>query len=109
MQFKTQAKQILKYLTTLYNNVKRTELHADFMSGYYTGCLKISDANYPAAIVPLTHYDLGDNDSNSHDHHGTPEERASAVQEGFDAGFVKKLPLKRAAALALTYVQAIKR
>jgi hypothetical protein len=68
------------------NTVKRLELHADFLAGYFAGLRKKENANFAAAIFAVTMHDLGDFNTNSKGHHGTPDERAESVQEGFKLG-----------------------
>ena len=86
---------------------RRIELHADFFSGYYTGLLKLADVLYPAALVPLTHYDLGDNDLQNKQHHGTPQERAAAVLAGFTCSYSDSKPLAEAQIRAMQYIRAL--
>ena len=62
---------------------KLVELHADFLSGYYIGLRKI---NYtPAQLVVLgrSWETIGDSSYTDPQHHGTPEERLGAVEQGY--------------------------
>lgn len=67
-------------------NVKRSELQADYLAGYFTGLRKRMRPAYPAAVAATAIYDLGDN-STGRDHHGTTQERGAAVVRGFEASF----------------------
>ena len=62
---------------------KLTELHADFLSGYYIG---IRNSNYSSRelySLGQTWETLGDSAYTSHEHHGTPDERLAAIEAGF--------------------------
>jgi hypothetical protein len=66
-------------------HVKRAELHADFMTGYFAGIRKKERPDFPAAVFALTQFTYGDTNYNEPDHHGTPDERGQAVVGGFQA------------------------
>ena len=64
---------------------KRTELHADFMAGWYLNLRgRYAWTNLSPALRLF--YELGDYQFNSPSHHGTPQERMSAAQAGFNSG-----------------------
>lgn len=65
------------------STVRRSELQADYFSGYFAGIRKLEKPNFPAAVFALTQYNFGDNMVEHKDHHGTPEERANAIIAGF--------------------------
>jgi hypothetical protein len=65
------------------NSVARIELHADFICGYFGGVQAGGQLDYPAAIHALNQFRSGENLDDPNLHHGTPEERANAVREGF--------------------------
>ncbi len=67
--------------------VKPVELHADFLAGYFAGMRRRQKADYPAAVVALTQYNIGDNEFQSPDHHGTSRERGDAVAAGFQVAY----------------------
>jgi hypothetical protein len=73
-------KKILEGQTT----VKRLELHADYLAGYYAGTWKLKKPDYPAAVFATTQFDWGDRRVDNPKHHGTPDERAAAVVRGFE-------------------------
>jgi hypothetical protein len=66
---------------------KRVELHADYLAGFYAGLRRRERRDFPAAVVALAQYNLGDDAINDPDHHGTPDERGRAVVEGYKASF----------------------
>ena len=86
------------------STVKRAELHADFLAGYYAGRRKLEKRDYPAAVFAATQHAFGDNQVNHPSHHGTPTERAAAIVEGFKAGYEQGRPLDDAIAAGMTYV-----
>jgi hypothetical protein len=67
--------------------VKRNELHADYLSGYYLGTLKRVNPNISLLFAGAMFRSLGDMSVNSRDHHGTPDERIMAAERGFTQGF----------------------
>lgn len=67
------------------STVKRLELHADFLAGVFAGIRKRERPEFPAAIVAMTQWSVGDHQTQSPQHHGTPKERGDAVAEGFSA------------------------
>jgi predicted metalloprotease len=70
--------------------VKRLELHADFLAGYFAGLRKLERSNFPAAEFAATQFSFGDKAFGSIDHHGTPNERGAAVVAGYQAAFRDK-------------------
>jgi hypothetical protein len=40
--------------------VKRLELHADHLAGYYAGFLKLKKPTYPTAVLATQKYSSGD-------------------------------------------------
>src|SRR5436190_9340278 len=68
-------------------SVKRLELHADFLAGYFAGRRKLERSDFPAAVFAKTQYNFGDDHYGSPTHHGTPKERGEAVVAGFSSGF----------------------
>ncbi len=63
--------------------MKKLELHADFLAGYFASLRKLEKPNFKAAVYADTQHKFGDFSTGSQDHHGTPEERASAIVQGF--------------------------
>lgn len=72
-----------KYLLKKQETVKRVELHADFISGYYLGKLKQRNDNISLWSAGHTFHRIGDFEYNNQNHHGTPKERVAAAEAGF--------------------------
>lgn len=88
--------------------VKRVELQADYLAGYYAGLRRRSNPNYPSAVFALTQFNHGDNRTTFEGHHGTPEERGQSVAKGFEASYQRRLPVAAAIEESTRYVMAIK-
>jgi predicted metalloprotease len=88
--------------------VKRLELHADFMAGYFAGRRKLESPDFPAAVFATTQYNEGDNAYGDPHHHGTSAERGQAVVAGFDTGFRAQQSFEQALETGLRYVQQIR-
>jgi hypothetical protein len=89
------------------DTVKRVELHADFLAGFYAGVRKIGKPDYPAAVFATTKYSKGDNFINNPNHHGRPEERASAIVRGFETAYRERRSLNDAIQIGIKYVSAL--
>jgi hypothetical protein len=87
--------------------VKRLELHADFLAGYFAGLRKLEMPEFPAAIFATTQYGFGDSNYGDPQHHGTSAERGQAVVAGFDAGYRARDSLVTALETGVRYVQQI--
>jgi hypothetical protein len=87
--------------------VKRLELHADFLAGYFAGNRKLEMPSFPAAVFAQTQFNFGDNSFGDPDHHGTREERGDAVVAGFEAAYQDRLQFMPAFERGLKYVQSI--
>jgi hypothetical protein len=104
---------ILQFKRGLYDKlvvgekVKRLELHADYLAGYFAGNHKLGSPSFPAAVFGTTLFALGDNDFTNPDHHGTQRERGDAVVAGFEAGYREKLPIDAALQKGVDYVQQV--
>jgi hypothetical protein len=84
--------------------VKRQELHADFLAGYFAGIRRMDRPEFPAAVFAVRAFALGDNEFNSRDHHGTSEMRAGAVVRGFDVAFRERRNLSEAVQIGANFV-----
>jgi hypothetical protein len=84
--------------------VKRAELHADYLAGYFAGHRKRERQTFPAAVFAMTQYTFGDNMVNSPQHHGTHEERGAAVVRGFEASYRNAHGLSDAIEQGIRYV-----
>jgi hypothetical protein len=87
--------------------VKRVELHADFLAGYFAGLRKKEKADYPAAVFAVSRYSGGDRNFSSRGHHGTPDERAAAVVRGFEIGHGARRGLGEVIQIGLKYVSRL--
>lgn len=84
--------------------VKRVELHADFLAGYYAGIRKLQKPDYPAAafaaglsnLKPSTPAVL---------QHGNADERARAIAFGFKTSYRDRRNMAEAAQIGLDYIR----
>lgn len=100
-QFRTGVDQ---HLLDGQSTVKRVELHADFLSGYFLGRRKIE---YPAMRLwsaGYTLYTIGDYAFNDRDHHGTPDERTKAAEAGFAHAVERRLAYHDAFSAGVQFV-----
>lgn len=86
--------------------VKRTELHADFLAGYYAGIRKLSKPDFPAAVFATTQEKVGDYAFTNRNHHGRPEERAAAIVRGFEVAYRERRELSEAIQIGISHVSA---
>jgi hypothetical protein len=86
-------------------NVKRSELHADYMAAYYLGLRKRENPNASFWKAGEKFRLIGDTVFSSKNHHGTPEERLAAAEAGFLVGFKQGVGAQVAFAFALDYVK----
>ncbi|CDN94046.1 MULTISPECIES: metalloprotease [Agrobacterium tumefaciens complex] len=87
--------------------VKRIELHADYLAGYFAGRRKLDNENFPAATIALAQFSVGDHAVDHPGHHGTPDERGNAVKAGFLASYHQRLAFKDALEAGVGYVQTL--
>ncbi len=67
-------------------NITLIELQADCMAGYYMGAMpNLTFDRQDIEEIAALAYQIGDYEFNNSQHHGTPEQRASAVIRGFQA------------------------
>jgi hypothetical protein len=64
--------------------VRRMELHADFLAGYYFA--RTGRTERSLVVFGRSLFSKGDYQFNDPNHHGRPEERVAAMQAGFAAG-----------------------
>jgi hypothetical protein len=84
--------------------VKRRELHADYLAGYYAGTVKLNNPRYPAVVFADSR-EGGLND-NRRDHHGTSKERADAIVRGFEVAYRERRKLLEAVEIGANYMAA---
>lgn len=101
LQFKLKLDKLLLDGQT---TVKRLELHADFLAGYFAGVRKWEKPSFNAAVVAMTQFKFGDPLVNDKDHHGTPEERGQAIVKGYQIGHDDRKPLLDAIPIGMKYV-----
>ncbi|WP_395819793.1 hypothetical protein [Devosia sp.] len=65
------------------STVRRLELHADYMAGYYLGRRKADEPRASLFHAGQSVWGSGDTNYNSPGHHGTPAERVAASEKGF--------------------------
>jgi hypothetical protein len=87
--------------------IKRFELHADFLAGYFAGIRKLEKSDFPAAIFPVKLHSLGKNDFNNPQHHGTPDERAAAAVQGFKVAYQERRDVTDALRSGIQYVSSL--
>lgn len=87
--------------------VKRIELQADFFAGYFAGIRKLERPTFPAAVFATTQFSFGDKRIDHPGHHGTHEERSSAIVKGFDAAYNQKRSLVEAIQIGTSYVRKL--
>jgi hypothetical protein len=87
--------------------VKRVELHADFLAGYFAGTRKLQKPDYPAAVIAAQKYAGGNFLVNDRLHHGTPDERANAVVRGFEVAYRERRRFAEAIQIGMNYVSVL--
>jgi len=87
--------------------VKRLELHADFLAGYFAGRRKLEMPEFPAAIFATTQYSFGDDNYGSVSHHGTSTERGEAVVAGFNSAYRARESFATALETGIRYAQQV--
>jgi hypothetical protein len=88
-------------------SVKRLELHADYLAGYYAGRRKLAKLDYPAAVFATQQYSAGDLQVNNPQHHGRPDERAAAIVRGFEVAYRERRDLPEALRTGIKYVATV--
>lgn len=103
-QFKTGIAQRLRAGQP---TVKRMELHADYLAGYFAGVRKLQRPSYPAAVFATTQHSIGDNRVDHPEHHGTPDERAGAVVRGYEVAYRERRGFADAVQIGINYVSTL--
>lgn len=86
------------------STVKRVELHADFLAGYYLGVRKRDNPQASFWSAGMRRWQSGDTEYRNIHHHGTPDERLAAAEAGFRLGFIEAKSAKEAFAAASAHV-----
>lgn len=84
--------------------VKRSELHADYLAGYYLGVRKRESPKVSLWKAGRLIWSIGDTAFDNEDHHGTPDERRLSAEAGFKLGFDQAPQFQTAFASATTYI-----
>jgi hypothetical protein len=82
----------------------RYELCADFICGFYGAHRQHASPSYPAAIQAVTQFSKGDNLPMGH---GTPDQRAKAVEAGFRLGKRNMIDGKKAVEAGHAYALSV--
>lgn len=83
-QFRRDA---IKVLNAGETTVRKSELHADYLTGCYLGWLKRNEPRLRVISAGRFMESIGDHAVNSKDHHGTPAERLTATEAGFELAY----------------------
>ena len=75
---------------------RRLELHADFLAGFYLGRRRFDYRPAQLRNVVQTFMQLGDTNFTEVEHHGTPLERAAALDAGFRMGRARDFQVSEA-------------
>lgn len=103
-QFRT---DYVKRLRRSSKTVEPQELHADFLAGYHLGLKRREGQAMDIGAFMDGAYLLGDHNSQSKQHHGTPPERRRAVRSGYRAGVEGDGPIAAVAERGFREVMAI--
>jgi hypothetical protein len=87
-------------LTAGQRTARAMELHADCLAGYYLGRDRTKENQLTAFARSL--FEKGDRNFNHRQHHGTPEERVRAMEQGY-AMAKRNLPLAEIAEAATRF------
>lgn len=87
--------------------VKRAELHADYLSGYYLGLRKRDNPGAKFRSAGMKRWQSGDMLIQNQHHHGTPEQRLAAAEAGFRLGYLRGAKPPAAFDAATKYVEAL--
>jgi hypothetical protein len=85
----------------------RTELHADYVCGYFAAHRVQNDPNYDALTQAVTQYEAGDGKYKAVSH-GTYKQRGDAVYAGFQLGYQGPQAPQVVAQKGVEYVQSLK-
>ncbi|MBY3216685.1 hypothetical protein HFO21_20375 [Rhizobium laguerreae] len=101
IQFKRGLREVL---LEQQSTVKRLELHADVLAGYYLGRRKAQTPSLSFLSAGEVFHRIGDTNFNSPGHHGTPDERANASQIGFTQGLNEASDLEQVIQIGINHV-----
>jgi hypothetical protein len=87
--------------------VRRIELHADYLAGWYLGVRKRQDPSVSLWASGDTFHRIGDYQFNNPNHHGTPEQRVASSERGFELGFGKQSDFSGAVEEGRRYIRSL--
>ncbi|MEZ5907940.1 MAG: metalloprotease [Hyphomicrobiaceae bacterium] len=89
------------------STVKRVELHADFLSGYFAGLRKRARPDFPAQVFVDWSRNVGDYQTHHRNHHGTPRQRAEAAVRGFETAYRDRLAFSEAVEKGIRWAETM--
>lgn len=87
--------------------VRRSELHADFLAGYFLGLRKKSAPALSLHAAGELFSRIGDYNTQGKNHHGTPEERVAASEAGFKVSYLENRDARYAFRAGMEYISGI--
>ena len=87
--------------------VRRAELHADYLSGYYLGLRKRDNPKASFRSAGMKRWQSGDTFVANQHHHGTPKQRLAAAEAGFRLGYINGAKPQQAFDAATGYVKSL--
>lgn len=76
------------------DTVRKSELHADYLTGCYLGWLKRNEPRVRVISAGRFMESIGDTATHSKNHHGTPAERLQATEAGFASAYEGDQPFE---------------
>ncbi len=86
------------------HTVKRVELHADLLSGYFLGVRKRQQPSISLWAAGQSLYRIGDYEFHDASHHGTPDQRVAAAERGFVMGQDGRVEFRQAFSWGVEYI-----
>jgi hypothetical protein len=103
-QFQSQLYQVLNKAQ---NTHKLSELHADYLAGYYLGLKRLRTGEIDIKAFLDSLYIKGDTDFNNPSHHGTPLERKDAMLAGYKIGLTNNTDINQVAQWGINVVTTL--
>jgi hypothetical protein len=97
-------KGVMDQINAGQSTVKRSELHADFLAGYFLGTRKRAAPDISLQAAGELFSRIGDTNLTSRNHHGTPKERVAAAEEGFKVSYLRNRDANHAFEAGLEYI-----
>jgi len=99
-------KGVMEQLNAGQPTVKRSELHADYMAGFFLGTRKKANPGLNLHAAGDLFSRIGDYNT-GRGHHGTPDERVAASEQGFRLCYLQNRTAEYAFTAAMEYVSAL--